>query len=194
MSTPTHRIARLILTVELILGVFLSFLLDWSANHLLSPSWHPHARFPWRIVVVFSGGSFGNCPLATLATVTRTTACHRHGRYCSRLLFGLRSSTLASVLPGSSSVGWKARRRALSALGVELLPNLGVALIFIAAAVVAQKDLSGWQRAAIDYFKDADFFEVDFRLAVVDSAIRCNPHPGRGPRIGSYHCLRSGTV
>ena len=54
------RIARLILTIELVLGVFLSFLLDWSSNHLLHPEWHPHARYHGALLLFFLAGASGS--------------------------------------------------------------------------------------------------------------------------------------
>ena len=33
------------MTFVLVAGAVLGFALDWTANHLLNPLWHPHARF-----------------------------------------------------------------------------------------------------------------------------------------------------
>ena len=38
-------IGKVMMTVVLTLSTVLSFVLDWSPNHLLNPLWHPHARF-----------------------------------------------------------------------------------------------------------------------------------------------------
>ena len=50
------QLARVILTVVLVAGAALSFLLDWSANHLLNPSWHPHARFHGALLLFLLAG------------------------------------------------------------------------------------------------------------------------------------------
>src|SRR5215813_11526713 len=52
------RIARWIMTVVLGVTTIASFALDWSANHLLNPLWHPHARFHGALLLfVLSGVS-----------------------------------------------------------------------------------------------------------------------------------------
>jgi uncharacterized protein DUF6640 len=48
--------ARLILTFILLGGSIMSFLLDWSPNHLLNPLWHPHARYHSAILLFFFAG------------------------------------------------------------------------------------------------------------------------------------------
>lgn len=45
--------ARIILTIVLVAGVVASFVLDWSANHLLNPAWHAHARFHGALLLFF---------------------------------------------------------------------------------------------------------------------------------------------
>ncbi len=50
------QLARVILTVVLVVGSALSFLLDWSPNHLLNPAWHPHARFHGALLLFLLGG------------------------------------------------------------------------------------------------------------------------------------------
>jgi tryptophan-rich sensory protein len=37
--------SKILLSVVLGGGSLMSFVLDWSSNHLLNPLWHPHARF-----------------------------------------------------------------------------------------------------------------------------------------------------
>jgi len=37
--------ARLLMTFVLLSITIVSFVLDWRSNHLLSPEWHPHAKF-----------------------------------------------------------------------------------------------------------------------------------------------------
>jgi hypothetical protein len=50
------RIAKQIMTFVLFGGIVLSFLLDWSRNHLLNPLWRPHARFHGALLLFFLGG------------------------------------------------------------------------------------------------------------------------------------------
>lgn len=50
------KLARWILTFVLIGGSLLSFVLDWSPNHLLNPLWHPHARFHGALLLFLLAG------------------------------------------------------------------------------------------------------------------------------------------
>lgn len=49
-------IGRLLLTFVLVGGALMSFLLDWSPNHLLNPLWHPHARYHSAILLFLFAG------------------------------------------------------------------------------------------------------------------------------------------
>ena len=51
------RLGRLILTFVLMGGAIMSFLLDWSGNHLLNPLWHPHARYHSAILLFLYAGA-----------------------------------------------------------------------------------------------------------------------------------------
>ena len=59
--TKPARLARLLTTVLLTVGAAMSFYLDWSANHLLHPGWHPHARFHGALLLFFLAGASGAC-------------------------------------------------------------------------------------------------------------------------------------
>jgi hypothetical protein len=49
-------IGKGLLTLVLAGGALLSFLLDWQANHLLNPLWHPHARYHGAILLFLYAG------------------------------------------------------------------------------------------------------------------------------------------
>jgi tryptophan-rich sensory protein len=49
-------IGRILLTFVLLGGSIMSFVLDWSPNHLLNPLWHPHARYHSAILLFFFAG------------------------------------------------------------------------------------------------------------------------------------------
>jgi hypothetical protein len=51
------KIGRLMMTVVLIAQTVSGFMLDWSGNHLLSPLWHPHARFHGALLLFFLSGA-----------------------------------------------------------------------------------------------------------------------------------------
>jgi len=50
-------VGRWILTFVLVGGAVMSFLLDWSSNHLLNPLWHPHARYHAAILLFLFAGN-----------------------------------------------------------------------------------------------------------------------------------------
>lgn len=50
------KLARLILTLVLLLQSILGFALDWTGNHLLNPLWHPHARFHGELLLLLLTG------------------------------------------------------------------------------------------------------------------------------------------
>lgn len=50
---------KCLLTFVLMGGAVMSFILDWSSNHLLSPLWHPHARYHAAILLFLFAGAAG---------------------------------------------------------------------------------------------------------------------------------------
>src|SRR5438045_5413177 len=50
---------RRLLTLVLAATTVLSFVLDWSPNHLLNPLWHPHARFHGALLLFMLAGVSG---------------------------------------------------------------------------------------------------------------------------------------
>jgi hypothetical protein len=48
---------KLLLTFVLMGGAIMSFILDWSENHLLNPLWHPHARYHSAILLFLFAGA-----------------------------------------------------------------------------------------------------------------------------------------
>ena len=50
------KLARVLMTLILLGGSVLSFVLDWRSNHLLNPLWHPHARFHGALLLFLLAG------------------------------------------------------------------------------------------------------------------------------------------
>lgn len=50
-------IGKSLLTFVLVGGSIMSFLLDWSRNHLLNPLWHPHARYHAAVLLFMFAGA-----------------------------------------------------------------------------------------------------------------------------------------
>jgi len=51
-----QEVARFILTGVLLAGAAASFVLDWSANHLLNPAWPGHAKFHGALLLFLLAG------------------------------------------------------------------------------------------------------------------------------------------
>jgi hypothetical protein len=51
-----NKLGKFILTFVLASSSVMSFPLDWSANHLLNPAWHPHARFHGALLLFLLAG------------------------------------------------------------------------------------------------------------------------------------------
>lgn len=52
-----RALGKCLLTFVLIGGAAMSFLFDWSSNHLLNPLWHPHARYHAAILLFLFAGA-----------------------------------------------------------------------------------------------------------------------------------------
>ena len=50
-------LGKCLLTFVLVGGAAMSFVLDWSSNHLLNPLWHPHARYHAAILLFLFAGA-----------------------------------------------------------------------------------------------------------------------------------------
>jgi len=50
---------RWLLTLVLLGGALMGFILDWQGNHLHNPLWHPHARYHAAILLFLFGGVAG---------------------------------------------------------------------------------------------------------------------------------------
>jgi hypothetical protein len=126
------QLGRVLLTVVLAATTVASFVLDWSANHLLNPLWHPHARFHGALLLFLLAG-------------VSATGIWMMWRRSSEPEVGLRAAALLSlsfwtplfyverVLTGSTSwAGAAAADPRLS--GSWVTPNLIVAAGFVAAS------------------------------------------------------------
>jgi hypothetical protein len=131
------KLARLIMTVVLMGSSILSFILDWSPNHLLNPLWHPHARFHGALLLFLLAG----------VSVMGTWLLWRRSRepgvaivaaiviavsYWTPLFF------IPFVLPSSSWwAGTPGHEPRIG--GMAFYPNLAVAAVFLLLTAVA-----GW--------------------------------------------------
>jgi hypothetical protein len=127
--------ARVMLTAVLVTGVVASFALDWSANHLLNPAWHGHARFHGALLLfLLSGVSATGLWLlwrqTSEPTVAITAAAAISASFWTPLFY------ITSVLPGSTA--WAGDPNAVPTIaGHVFYPNLAVAAGFLALTALA---------------------------------------------------------
>jgi hypothetical protein len=131
--TPTDqkrtKLGKILMTFVLAGGTVLSFLLDWSGNHLLNPAWHPHARFHGALLLFLLTGVSATglwllwrispepevgCKVAALISLSFWTPLF----YAASLLPG---STPWAGTPGSEP----------HVAGVAVYPNMLVAIVFL---------------------------------------------------------------
>jgi hypothetical protein len=126
---------RILMTFILLAGSVLSFLLDWSPNHLLNPLWHPHARFHGALLLFFLAG----------VALTGTWLLWRRSREpqvaftVAALLsvsYWLPLFYIPYLLPSAS--GWAGRPGAEPHIaGMVFYPNLAVAALFLLLTAMA---------------------------------------------------------
>jgi hypothetical protein len=137
VRTSKVRVARVLMTFVLLGGSLLSFVLDWSPNHLLNPLWHPHARFHGALLLFLVAG----------VSITGTWLLWRRSKepevafkvaaavsvaYWTPLFF------IPFLLP--SSTWWAGRPGAEPHInGVMVYPNLVVAALFLLLTAAAYR-------------------------------------------------------
>jgi len=128
------RLARIFLTTILLGGSALSFYLDWSDNHLLSPEWSPHARFHGGLLLFMLAG----------VSLTATWLLWRRSKapgvaIAAASLLALSFWTpllyVGFLVPGSTPWAGPPTRMPHIA-GHVFYPNMLVAAIFVAAIIV----------------------------------------------------------
>ncbi|WP_213805827.1 DUF6640 family protein [Granulicella sp. dw_53] len=128
------------MSVLLSVGGVLSFVLDWSSNHLLNPAWHAHARFHGALMLfLLAGVSLTGLWLlwrdSREPEVAVKVAALISISYWTPLFY------IPFVLP--SSTWWAGKVGAEPRIdGVIVYPNLVVAGVFLIATRVALRLLS----------------------------------------------------
>jgi len=127
-------IARSIMTLVLAATTILSFVLDWSSNHLLNPLWHPHARFHGALLLFMLAGVSAAGSWLLWRKSTEPDVAIRMAAFVS-LSFWTPLFYITSVVPGSTS--WAGRPDTDPRLtGSFVTPNLVVAAAFVLLNVI----------------------------------------------------------
>jgi hypothetical protein len=128
-------LSKVILSVVLGGGSVMSFALDWSHNHLLSPLWHPHARFHGAVLLFLFAGVAATAlwliwRKSLEPKIALTAAALLSASYWTPFFF------IPFLLPGSSWwAGIPGHEPHLA--GMVVYPNLIVVGIFLLATIVA---------------------------------------------------------
>ena len=124
-----QELARFILTAVLLSGAAASFVLDWSANHLLNPAWPGHAKFHGALLLfLLAGVSLTGVWLlwrdSKEPEVALSAAALISASFWTPLFY------ITSLLPGSTA--WAGNPDAiLHIAGFTFYPNLAVAGAFL---------------------------------------------------------------
>jgi hypothetical protein len=124
-----QELARFILTAVLLAGAAASFVLDWSANHLLNPAWPGHAKFHGALLLfLLAGVSLTGVWLlwrdSKEPEVALSAAALISASFWTPLFY------ITSLLPGSTA--WAGNPAAIPHIGgFTFYPNLAVAGAFL---------------------------------------------------------------
>lgn len=130
-----QKLPRILMSFILLSSSALSFLLDWSPNHVLNPLWHPHARFHGALLLFFLAGvaCTGTWLLWRRSAEPRiacTVAALLSASYWTPLFY------IPFVLPSSS--WWAGRPGAEPHIaGMVFYPNLAVAALYLLLTAIA---------------------------------------------------------
>lgn len=131
----TRAFGKGLMTFILLTQTLLGFVLDWSPNHLLNPSWHPHARFHGALLLFLLAGSSATgiwllWRKSREPEVALTTAGLISLSFWTPFLYVtalLKGSTLWAGDPSSTP----------HIFGHAYYPNVAVSVLFIALTVLA---------------------------------------------------------
>jgi hypothetical protein len=135
------------MTFILAATAILSFILDWSPNHLLNPLWHPHAKFHGALLLFMVAGMSASA----IWLMWRKSSEPEVAVWMAGLLslsFWTPLFYITSLLPGSTS--WAGRPDADPRLtGGFVTPNLLVAAAFVVLSLsgIAMATVS-WRRSS----------------------------------------------
>lgn len=129
------RLGKIIMTLVLVAGAGLGFALDWSANHLLNPLWHPHARFHGALLL-FTLTGVSATGLWILWRTSKEPEVAMKVAACISASFWTPFFYITLLLPNSTL--WAGPPDRIPHLaGMVFYPNVAVAAVFLALTALA---------------------------------------------------------
>lgn len=123
------------MTCVLIAGAVLGFALDWTANHLLNPLWHPHARFHGALLLFTLAGVSATGVWLLWRPSKEPEVAMKAAAFLSAS-FWTPFFYITFLLPGSTL--WAGPPNRMPHLvGVVFYPNVAVAVVFLALTAAA---------------------------------------------------------
>jgi hypothetical protein len=122
-------LGKILMTFVLVAGAVLGFALDWSANHLLNPLWHPHARFHGALLLFMLAGVSAT-GVWLLWRSSKEPDVAMKAAACLSASFWTPFFYITLLLPGSTLWAGPPDRMPHLA-GVVFYPNVAVAGIFL---------------------------------------------------------------
>jgi hypothetical protein len=126
---------KILMTFVLIAGAVLGFALDWTANHVLNPLWHPHARFHGALLLFTLAGLSATGVWLLWRPSKEPEVAMKAAAFLSAS-FWTPFFYITFLLPGSTL--WAGPPDHMPHLaGVVFYPNVAVAGVFLALTAAA---------------------------------------------------------
>jgi hypothetical protein len=133
MTNP--KLGMYLLSFVLAMQAILGFVLDWEPNHLLNPSWHPHARFHGGLLLFLLAGVSGT-GLWLLWRESKEPEVGRKAAALISLSFWTPFLYVGAIVPGATP--WAGIADSVPHIaGYVFYPNVAVAVLFQALTIIA---------------------------------------------------------
>jgi hypothetical protein len=129
------KVGKYLLSFVLAAQAILGFVLDWEPNHLLNPSWHPHARFHGGLLLFLLAGVSGT-GLWLLWRESKEPEVGRKAAALISLSFWTPFLYVGAIVPGATP--WAGIADSVPHIaGYVFYPNVAVAVLFQVLTIIA---------------------------------------------------------
>jgi hypothetical protein len=133
MTKP--QLGKYLLTLILAAQAVMGFVLDWKSNHLLSPEWHPHARFHGGLLLFLLAGVSGTGLWLLWRESKEPEVALKAAAFIS-LSFWTPFLYVGAIVPGATP--WAGLADSVPHIaGYVFYPNIAVAVLFQIVTVFA---------------------------------------------------------